>query len=68
MFIRLSDCILDNKMSEPIKQKDEATIQVPAKGKGVPGEGKEPQLPPGPNPELADDRKMVEMVRHLSTV
>ena len=48
-------------MSEPQKQKDEATIQVPAKGKGVPGEGKEPQLPPGPNPELADDRKMVEL-------
>jgi hypothetical protein len=49
-------------MSEPVKQKDEATVQVPAKGLGTPGEGLEPQMPPGPNPELADDRKLVEMV------
>lgn len=49
-------------MSEPVKQKDEATVQVPAKGLGTPGEGTEPQMPPGPNPELADDRKLVEMV------
>lgn len=46
---------------EPEKQKDEATVQVPARGAGKPTEGTDPVLPPGPNPELNDGRKLVEL-------
>jgi hypothetical protein len=35
----------------PPKSREEATIQVPREGGGPPPESKEPQLPPGPNPE-----------------
>ncbi len=35
--------------------REEATIEVPAKGGGPPEESKEPQLPIGPNPELVGD-------------
>lgn len=42
-------------------RKEEATIQVPTEGGGPPPESKEPQLPPGPNPELVDDKKGDEL-------
>jgi hypothetical protein len=44
------------------KRPEESVVQVPSRGGGNPQESKEPQLPPRPNPELQDDRKLVEMV------
>jgi hypothetical protein len=39
------------------KQPDLAKVQVPSKG-GEPQESKSPAFTPGPNPELADDKKV----------
>ena len=47
------------------KQREEAAVEVPARGGGPPEESKEPVFAPGPNPELADDRKAVAMVRPM---
>jgi len=38
-------------------ERKEATIEVPTQGGGPPPESKEPVIPPGPNPELVDDKK-----------
>lgn len=42
-------------------ERQEATIEVPAKGGEPPAESKEPQLAPGPNPELDETKKGEEM-------
>ena len=51
----------DEPPSGEQKQRDEATIMVPSRVQN-PEESKEPQLPPGPNPELQDDKKAAAMV------
>ena len=45
------------------RRREESVVQVPSRGGGEPPESKEPQLPPGPNPELADKGKGTELVR-----
>jgi hypothetical protein len=43
------------------KKREEVAVVVPSRG-GEPEESKEPQMPPGKNPELQDGKKGTEMV------